>query len=60
MMRDPDALRTVWLFGKPYQWDRADGQLVLTPEVQPAPASEEFTYETITRLLSGPLPGPAG
>lgn len=59
MIRDPDALRTVWLFGKPYQWARASGRLVLTPDVQPAPASEEFTYETIAALLGGPLPGPA-
>lgn len=29
MIRDPDALRTVWLFGKPYWWDREDGWLVL-------------------------------
>ena len=29
MIRDPDALRTVWLFGKPYWWDRVDGRLVL-------------------------------
>lgn len=32
MIRDPDALRTVWLFGKPYWWDRlASGQLTLVP-----------------------------
>ncbi len=31
MIRDPDALRVVWLFGKPYWWDRADGRLVLRP-----------------------------
>lgn len=31
MIRDPDALRTVWLFGKPYWWDRADGRLTLKP-----------------------------
>ncbi|MFF7550911.1 hypothetical protein ACFZCU_46015 [Streptomyces canus] len=52
----PD-LRTVWLFGKPYRWDRSSGQLVLTPDVQPPPASEEFTFETIAALLGGPLPG---
>jgi hypothetical protein len=56
-MRDPDALRVVWLFGKPYRWVRAGGQLVLNADVQPPPAPEEFTYETITRLLGGPLPG---
>jgi len=54
----PD-LRTVWLFGKPYRWDRVGGQLVLASDVQPAPASEEFTFETIAALLGGPLPGPA-
>lgn len=26
MIRDPDALRTVWLFGKPYWWDVQPGQ----------------------------------
>lgn len=31
MIRDPDALRTVWLFGKPYWWDHVDGRLVLRP-----------------------------
>ncbi|MEU0354986.1 hypothetical protein [Streptomyces cyaneofuscatus] len=32
-MRDPDRLRTVWLFGKPYWWDRlADGRLTLQKE----------------------------
>lgn len=30
MIRDPDALRTVWLFGRPYWWDRTpDGRLSL-------------------------------
>lgn len=30
MTRDPDALRTVWLFGKPYAWERLpDGRLTL-------------------------------
>lgn len=53
----PD-LRTVSLFGKPYRWHHDGGQLTLTPDVQPAPASEEFTYETIAALLGGPLPGP--
>lgn len=31
MIRDPDALRTVWLFGRPYWWDRVDGRLTLKP-----------------------------
>lgn len=32
MIRDRDALRVVWLFGKPYWWDRlADKRLTLTP-----------------------------
>lgn len=53
----PD-LRVVWLFGKPYRWLHVDGRLILTPDVQPAPPSGEFTYETIARLLSGPLPDP--
>jgi hypothetical protein len=30
VIRDPDALRVVWLFGHPYWWDRgADGRLSL-------------------------------
>ena len=30
MIRDPDALRVVWLFGRPYWWNRdADGRLML-------------------------------
>jgi hypothetical protein len=32
VIRDPDALRTVWLFGKPYWWDRLpDGRLTFEP-----------------------------
>jgi hypothetical protein len=31
VIRDPDRLRTVWLFGRPYWWDRADGRLTLKP-----------------------------
>lgn len=31
MIRDPDAIRVVWLFGKPYWWHRADGRLTLQP-----------------------------
>jgi hypothetical protein len=34
VIRDPDALRTVWLFGRPYWWDRLDdGRLSLMPAV---------------------------
>ena len=33
MIRDPDALRVVWLFGKPYWWERVDGRLTLQPAV---------------------------
>lgn len=30
MIRDPDALRTVWLFGRPYWWNLLnDGRLTL-------------------------------
>lgn len=33
-MSGPDALRVVWLFGKPYWWDVQPGQpLVLRPAV---------------------------
>jgi hypothetical protein len=31
VIRDPDALRTVWLFGKPYWWARTGGRLILKP-----------------------------
>jgi hypothetical protein len=32
VIRDPDALRVVWLFGRPYWWNRdADGRLTLKP-----------------------------
>jgi hypothetical protein len=31
VIRDPDALRTVWLFGKPYWWTRTGGRLILKP-----------------------------
>ena len=31
MIRDPDALRVVWLFGKPYWWNRDNGRLTLQP-----------------------------
>lgn len=32
-MAVPENLRTVWLFGKPYWWDRSDGRLTLRPAV---------------------------
>ncbi|MGK9463955.1 hypothetical protein ACSLFT_28575 [Streptomyces sp. G6] len=32
MIRDPDALRVAWLFGRLYWWDRTlDGRLTLQP-----------------------------
>ncbi|WP_371239602.1 hypothetical protein [Streptomyces pimonensis] len=32
MIRDPDCLRVVWLFSRPYWWDRLpDGRLTLAP-----------------------------
>ena len=31
MIRDPDALRVVWLFGKPYWWDTTHRPLTLRP-----------------------------
>jgi hypothetical protein len=31
VIRDPDALRVVWLFDKPYWWHRTDGRLTLQP-----------------------------
>lgn len=34
MIRDPDALRVVWLFRQPYWWIRLpDGRLSLVPAV---------------------------
>lgn len=59
MIRDPDALRTVWLFSRPYWWDRVDGRLVLKPDAQAAGTPEPPTFEKIADLLGGPLPGPA-
>jgi hypothetical protein len=41
VIRDPDALRTVWLFSKPYWWDRADGQLTLKPATWINPPKEQ-------------------
>jgi hypothetical protein len=56
VIRDPDALRTVWLFGKPYWWDRAGGRLTLTPAApEPERAAEPLTFEEIAALLGGPL-----
>jgi hypothetical protein len=33
VIRDPDALRVAWLFGKLYWWDRDEGRLTLKPAV---------------------------
>lgn len=34
MTRDPDALRVVWLFGRPYWWNRLpNGRLTLVRAV---------------------------
>lgn len=57
-MRDPDALRVVWLFGKPYWWDRDHGRLTLTAAPPaPAPAVGPPTFDELASLLGGPLPG---
>lgn len=58
MIRDPDALRVVWLFGKPYSWERIDGRLTLAAAPpEPTPVAEPLTFEKLAGLLSGPLPG---
>lgn len=57
MIRDPDALRTVWLFGKPYQWDRRpDGRLTLEPAPPPAPEPVTDFADAVMAMLAGPLP----
>lgn len=57
MIRDPDALRVVWLFGRPYRWDRANGRLTLAPAPpEPARSAGPLTFDKIAELLGGPLP----
>lgn len=58
MIRDPDALRTVWLFGKPYGWDRTDGHLTLRPVLPPVPEPVTSLADVVMTLLAGPLRGP--
>jgi hypothetical protein len=59
-MRDPDALRVVWLFGKPYWWNRLpSGRLALVR----ASLSEEQPVtdlaEAIARMTNHPVPWPS-
>ena len=58
MIRDPDALRTVWLFGKPYGWDRIDGRLTLRPVLPPVPQPVTSFADVVMTMLAGPLPDP--
>lgn len=52
MTRDPDALRTVWLFGKPYSWERLpDRRLTLLPSTWTASLSEAQVEEIRSRWL---------
>lgn len=60
MIRDPDALRTVWLFGKPYFWTRLPGErLVLARALPPVPQPVTSLDEAVMTMLAGPLPWPS-
>lgn len=53
MIRDPDRLRTVWLFGKPYSWERLPGgRLTLEPAVWHKPLSAAAVEEFKARWLA--------
>jgi hypothetical protein len=53
VIRDPDALRTVWLFGKPYSWERLpDRRLTLEPSTWTASLSEAQVEEFRSRWLA--------
>ena len=52
MIRDPDALRTVWLFGRPYWWNRDDdGRLTLQGAAWNAPSFRAEMEEIRSRWL---------
>lgn len=55
MIRDPDALRTVWLFGRPYWWDRVDGRLILRHALPPVEQPVTNLAEAVMTMLAGPL-----
>lgn len=57
MIRDPDALRIVRLFGKSYCWARRrSGRLMLVPIIVPA-ERPEANLADLLKAMSGPLPG---
>jgi hypothetical protein len=59
VIRDPDALRVVWLFGKSYWWTRAtDGRLTLAPVTLPAEEPPVNVAEVVARLFNCPFPWP--
>lgn len=52
MIRDPDSLRVVWLFGKPYSWERLpDGRLTLQGAAWNAPLFRAEMEEIRSRWL---------
>ncbi|MGY5048270.1 hypothetical protein ACWDE0_21960 [Streptomyces sp. 900105755] len=55
MIRDPDALRTVWLFGRPYFWDRPDGRLTLRRALPPVEQPVTNLADAVMTMLAGPL-----
>ncbi|MGW1497550.1 hypothetical protein ACWCQW_02980 [Streptomyces mirabilis] len=59
MIRDPDALRVVWLFGKSYWWTRnPDGRLTLVPVTLPPETPVLSVDEVIARMFNRPFPWP--
>jgi hypothetical protein len=59
VIRDPDALRTVWLFGKPYSWGRLpDRRLTLEPAVLSTERPVTNLADAVMTMLAGPLPWP--
>ena len=60
MIRDPDALRVFWLFGKSYCWARSrGGRLMLVPIIVPAGRPETNLADLLTAMCAGPLPWPS-
>ncbi|MFE2965532.1 hypothetical protein ACFXKC_18000 [Streptomyces sp. NPDC059340] len=61
MIRDPDALRVVWLFGKSYWWTRSPGgRLDLVPVTLPPDEPPVSVAEAVARMFNRPFPWPPG
>lgn len=58
MIRDPDALRVVWLFSKSYWWQRVDGRLTLAPVALPTEQPSMSLDEAVARMFNHPFPWP--